>query len=212
MEVIKLVVNCFGVNTYILADMDTKECAIVDPGVSDTKEREALKKAIDKYSLKPVHLINTHMHIDHVLGNSYVADEYGLKPEAHGDDEFLGARVREQARMFGLPFDVDDTSVGTYLEDGDIINVGKSSLRVLTVPGHSPGSIALYCADSGFVLTGDALFAGSIGRTDLPGGGHGILINSIRTRLLTLPDDTIVYPGHGQPTTVGIEKRQNPYL
>lgn len=212
MEVIKLIVNGFGVNTYILADTATKECAIVDPGVSDSNEREALKKAIDKYGLKPTHLINTHLHIDHVLGNGFVTKEYGLKPEAHKDDEFLASRVKEQARMFGLPIDVDNTFIDTYLEDGDEIKVGESTLKVLTVPGHSPGSIALYCPESHFVVTGDALFAGSIGRTDLPGGDYKTLIDSISSQLMTLPDDTVVYPGHGQPTTIGLEKEHNPYL
>lgn len=212
MEVIKLIVNGFGVNTYILADTATKECAIVDPGVSDSNEREALKKAIDKYGLKPTHLINTHLHIDHVLGNGFVTKEYGLKPEAHKDDEFLASRVKEQARMFGLPIDVDNTFIDTYLEDGDEIKVGESTLKVLTVPGHSPGSIALYCPESHFVVTGDALFAGNIGRTDLPGGDYKTLIDSISSQLMTLPDDTVVYPGHGQPTTIGLEKEHNPYL
>lgn len=212
MEVIKLIVNGFGVNTYILADTATKECAIVDPGVSDSNEREALKKAIDKYGLKPTHLINTHLHIDHVLGNGFVTKEYGLKPEAHKDDEFLASRVKDQARMFGLPIDVDNTFIDTYLEDGDEIKVGESTLKVLTVPGHSPGSIALYCPESHFVVTGDALFAGSIGRTDLPGGDYKTLIDSISSQLMTLPDDTVVYPGHGQPTTIGMEKEHNPYL
>lgn len=212
MEVIKLVVNGFGENTYILADTDTKECAIVDPGVSDAEERDALRRAVTKYGLTPVHLVNTHLHIDHVLGNGFVSEEYGLRPEAHMKDEFLGSRVKDQARMFGLPLDVDDTAIGTYLDDGDEIRVGDSSLKVLAVPGHSPGSIALYCPDSRFVITGDALFAGGIGRTDLPGGDYKTLIDSISSRLMTLPDDTVVYPGHGMPTTIGAEKRQNPFL
>lgn len=212
MEVIKLVVNGFGENTYIVADMTVKECAIVDPGVSDHEERDALRKAVAKYGLKPVHLINTHLHIDHVLGNAFVCEEYGLTPKAHKDDAFLGARVKEQARMFGIPLKVEDTVIGSYLEDGDEIRVGDSVLKVLAVPGHSPGSIALYCPDSHFVITGDALFAGSIGRTDLPGGDYSTLIDSISSRLMTLPDDTVVYPGHGMPTTIGAEKSQNPYL
>lgn len=212
MEVIKLVVNGFGENTYILADMATKECAIVDPGVSDSDEEAALKRAIDKYGLKPTHLINTHLHIDHVLGNAFVGHEYGLESHAHKADEFLGARVKEQARMFGIPLEPENTLIGTYLEEGDELKVGDSTLRVLAVPGHSPGSISLYCPDSKFVMTGDALFAGGIGRTDLPGGDYKTLIHAITDKLLSLPDDTVVYPGHGAPSTIGIEKRENPYL
>lgn len=212
MEIIQLTVNGFGENTYILADPATKECAIVDPGVSNREEQEALVKAIEKYGLKPTHLINTHLHVDHVLGNKFVKEHYGLKIEAHRDDEFLAKRVKTQAEMFGVGNAVEDVVIDTYLEDGDTISVGNGSLKVIAVPGHSPGSICLYCAQSHFVLTGDALFANSIGRTDLPGGDYKTLINSIDTKLMKLPDNTEVFPGHGPSTTIGTEKKYNPFL
>lgn len=212
MEIIQLVVNAFGENTYIVADMKSRECAIIDPGMSNQRERTALIQAIERDNLKPTHLINTHLHIDHVLGNSFVATTYGLKVEGNKNDAFLGSRIVEQARMFGLTNDADNTVIETYLEDGDEIHIGDSILKVIGVPGHSPGSIALYSPESHFVITGDALFAGSIGRTDLPGGDYATLINSITKNLMALPEDTIVYPGHGPSTTIGKEKMQNPYL
>lgn len=212
MEVIQLVVNGFGENTYILADMKTHRCAIVDPGLSDDEEKEAFVKAVEKYQLTPEQLINTHLHVDHIMGNAFVADKYKLKVSAHEADSFLGMRAREQARMFGIPMEIKDTAIDTFLEDGDEVKVGESTMHVISVPGHSPGSIALYCKESHFVVTGDALFAGSIGRTDLPGGDFDTLINSLTRRLMALPDDTVVYPGHGPATTIGKEKIQNPYL
>lgn len=212
MKILKLIVNGFGENTYIVFDEATRECAIIDPGVSDVHEQDALVRAIEKYDLKPVHLINTHMHIDHVLGNKFVTKQYDLGVEANKADEFLGKRVSEQARMFGLPLDVADSVIESYLEDGDIVKIGESKLKVLAVPGHSPGSIALYCQSDSFVLTGDALFAGSIGRTDLPGGDFDTLIIALDNKIMTLPDKTVVYPGHGPATTVGQEKKSNPYL
>ena len=212
MEVIQLVFNAFGENTYIVADISSRECAIIDPGMSDKREQTAFIQAIERNHLKPVHLINTHLHIDHVLGNKFIASNYGLTIEANNEDAFLGSRIVEQARMFGLPGDADNCAIETFLNDGDEIRIGNSLLKVLGVPGHSPGSIALYDKDSHFVITGDALFAGSIGRTDLPGGDYATLIGSITQKLMKLPEDTIVYPGHGPATTIGKEKTQNPYL
>jgi len=212
MEIIQLTVNAFGENTYILADKATGQCAIVDPGLSNAKEEQALVNAIDKYGLVPARLINTHMHVDHVLGNNFVKCHYGLAAEAHKDDEFLAKRVEAQANMFGMGCKVAEVSIDKHLADGDTIKVGESLLQVLSVPGHSPGSICLYCAGSQFVLTGDALFAGSIGRTDLPGGDHKTLVAAINNKLMKLPEGTDVFPGHGPATTIGKEKRRNPYL
>ncbi|MCM1005821.1 MAG: MBL fold metallo-hydrolase [Prevotella sp.] len=212
MQIIQLTVNGFGENTYILADEATKQCAIIDPGVSDLQEQKALKAAIDKYSLIPTHLINTHLHIDHVLGNDFVKKQWGLKLSANDKDDFLGKRVTEQARMFGMQFRVEAPVIDNPLEDGDEIKIGESVLKVLAVPGHSPGSICLYCPESKFVITGDALFNGSIGRTDLPGGDFSSLKDAIANKLMTLPDDTDVFPGHGPATTIGNEKKYNPFL
>ena len=212
MNVSRFTVNPFGENTYVLWDEASREAAIVDPGVSNDREREALEAFIERERLLPVHLINTHMHIDHVLGNLWARDKYGLKVEANPADDFLGSALLAQARTFGMRVQVAPHCSETPLHHGDRIFVGKEPLDIIEVPGHSPGSISLYAPESAFVITGDALFPGSIGRTDLAGGDHAMLVGSIRSRLLTLPDDTAVLPGHGPETTIGHEKRTNPYL
>ena len=130
----------------------------------------------------------------------------------HKDDEFLGKRLQMQADAFGIMEKIEDVSIDTYLKEGDIIKVGSGKLEVLHVPGHSPGSIALYDKEDDFVITGDALFQGSVGRTDLPGGNGTQLIKAIRENLLPLPDSTVVYPGHGPATTIGRERAANPFL
>lgn len=152
------------------------------------------------------------MHLDHIFGNLTVKEKYGLDIKAHPDDDFLGKSLSESVRRFNLRIPVSDHGVDIALKDGETLYLGKEPVKVISVPGHSPGSIALYCPESGFVITGDALFCGSIGRTDLPGGNHATLIRSVTDRLLTLPDSTTVLPGHGPETTVGEEKRSNPYL
>lgn len=212
MNVSRFTVNPFGENTYVLWDADSREAVIIDPGMSNEAEREALDKFIEREKLTPVHLVNTHQHIDHCLGNQYVKNRYGLKLEANEGDDFLGQTLREQSRRFGMRVTADNAVSDIHLSDGDRFYVGKEPVEVLAVPGHSPGSIALYAPESSFVITGDALFPGSIGRTDLPGGSLPTLVDSIRKRLFTLPDDTVVLPGHGGETTIGIEKRSNPYL
>lgn len=212
MKVLTLTYGPFAENTYIVYDPETMDCAIVDPGVFDAEDRRHLQQVIDSNGLHPVHLINTHMHLDHVIGNQWVGEAYGLRPEANRSDAVLGDRLTEQARMFGLPINPKAIPIETYLEDGDTVRIGRGELKVIAVPGHSPGSIALYDAQDGFVLTGDALFAGSIGRTDLPGGDFHTLINAITTRLLTLPPNTIVYPGHGPTSTIATERATNPCL
>lgn len=212
MKVEHFTFNDFAVNTYIVYDPDSSYCAIIDPGMTDKTETARIVQFIDRMNLRPLHLINTHQHIDHVMGNDFVRDIYNITPSANRRDEFLGGRLREQAAMFGLRNTPDIVPVTTFLNDGDMISIGTGALKVLEVPGHSPGSIALYDAAGEFVITGDALFNTSIGRTDLPGGDFDILIHSIKTKLLTLPDSTVVLPGHGPSTTIGYEKRLNPYL
>lgn len=203
--------NDFAVNTYIVYDPASLCCAIIDPGMTDTTETARVVQFIDRKNLRPLHLINTHQHIDHVMGNDFMRHIYNLNPSANKRDEFLGERLREQAAMFGLRNSPNIVPVTAFLNDGDIIPIGTGALKVLEVPGHSPGSIALYDAIGEFVITGDALFNASIGRTDLPGGDFDILIHSIKTKLFTLPNNTVVLPGHGA-TTIGDEKRLNPYL
>jgi glyoxylase-like metal-dependent hydrolase (beta-lactamase superfamily II) len=135
-----------------------------------------------------------------------------LQLEGNIDDQFLAERISQQAKMFGLPMEVDDLKINTALADGDNVKIGSESLDVIHVPGHSPGGIALYAPESGFLISGDSLFQRSIGRTDLPGGDYGQLINSLNQKLMTLPSDTVVYPGHGPETTIKDEKDFNPYL
>lgn len=212
MKVSRFVFNMFGVNTYVMWDPSTLETAIVDPGMIDGQESNALFDFIARNNLKPVHLINTHMHLDHIFGNIAVKDRYGLDIKAHPDDDFLGRNLAQSAARFGIRTSTPDHGLDIPLKDGDTLMLGKESIEIIAVPGHSPGSIALYCPESGFVLTGDALFQGSIGRTDLPGGDHTVLVNSIANRLFALPDSTVVLPGHGPETTIGHEKKSNPYL
>lgn len=212
MKVSRFVFNMFGINTYVMWDVDSLEAAIVDPGMIDDNERNALDSFIDRNNLKVKHLINTHMHLDHIFGNAYIKEKYGLEIKAHPEDNFLGLTLREQASHFHLPLQLTDTGLDVELHDGDTIYLGKEPIKILSVPGHSPGSIALYCPESNFVITGDALFKGSIGRTDLPRGNQSQLLHSIEKTLFKLPDDTVVLPGHGPETTIGFEKSHNPFF
>lgn len=202
----------FGINTYVVYDPETRDCAVVDPGMMDSQEEKAMTDFLEKNSLKVTNIINTHLHIDHVAGNDFLKRFSDATVLAHKSDEPLGDRVRQQAFAFGLNSEFANVKIDEYLTDGQIIHIGNGELKVLEVPGHSLGSIALYDEKDHFVIVGDALFNGSIGRTDLPGGNYSQLINSIKSKLLTLPDDTIVYSGHGNPTTIGAEKRSNPFL
>lgn len=212
MKVSRFIFNPFGINTLVVWDPDSCEAVIVDPGMSNQHEIDAIDSFVEGNGLKVVGLVNTHLHIDHVMGNAYVKSRYGVESQAHPDDAFLGARCDEQARRFGLRGNFGAVTIDKPLNDGDRIYVGKDFLEVLSVPGHSPGSIALYSPSAGFVISGDALFQGSIGRTDLPGGSQPVLIDAIRRKLFALPDSTVVIPGHGPETTIGNEKKFNPYV
>lgn len=215
LRVQRFVFNTFGENTYLVINPETSDAAVVDPGMNTARECAEFDRFVADNSLKITQIINTHLHVDHCFGDNYVRARYGAKVASHPDDAFLGERVAAQMRAFGMlscggePEPVVSDAV---LRDGDLVAVGDDELLVLHVPGHSPGSIALYSATGGFVLTGDALFQGSIGRTDLPGGSHPQLVAAIRKKLLTLPAATTVYPGHGPATTIGAEARYNPYL
>lgn len=202
----------FGVNCYVVYDPVEKEAAVVDPGIVDNRELEAIDKFLSDRDLHLIAVINTHQHIDHVLANGGLADKYGVPVMAHDADAFLGEGLQAQARQFGLPFRMENAGVTHSLRDGDRIKIGSGELQVIHVPGHSPGGIALYDAADGFVITGDSLFEGSIGRTDLPGGDIARLLESVKKRLYTLPDNTVVYPGHGASTTIGREKASNPFI
>lgn len=212
MEVLQLTFNCFGVNTYVVYEPESRECAVIDPGMSNEKEQYKLQRLIEDKCLKPVHLVNTHLHVDHVIGNGFIRSCYGLKVEANNADAFLGISLGQQKQMFGMFDDGNTETIDVNLTEGEKIQIGNTCLVVLEVPGHSPGGLALYDKDSGFVIVGDSLFNGSIGRTDLPGGDMNVLLDAVHSKLLTLPDDTKVYPGHGPATTISVERRCNPYL
>lgn len=202
----------FEVNCYVVYDPVEKEAAIIDPGIVDNREIEAIDQFLTKNQLKVVAVINTHLHIDHVVANSGLSEKYAVEVLAHEGDKFLGDRLQDQAREFGLPFRMENAGVTRYLHDGEKIKIGSGELEVIHVPGHSPGGIALYDQADGFLISGDTLFEGSIGRTDLPGGNLARLLESVKNRLYSLPDSTMVYPGHGRSTTIGKEKKSNPFV
>ena len=204
--------NPFAENTYVVYDDDSKECVIIDPGCGTPSEENQLFGFIDSHRLKPFLILNTHGHIDHILGNASVKKRYGIPVAAHLNvkNDFL--RSRQQAAMFGLPFSGDCDLPDRNLKDGEIIKIGESTLEVISTPGHAEGSISLFAEIEGWVFTGDALFCRSIGRTDFPGGSYETLRESIKTRLFHLPDDTTVFPGHGESTTIFDEQHYNMFL
>lgn len=212
MKIQKFTFNMFGVNTYILWDEASHEAAIVDPGMIDEAEERVLDDFIKRNNLKITHLINTHMHLDHTFGDRHIQKQYGVKIEGHQSDDFLGENLPAQARSFGIGQEVTPIEIEHNLHEGDKIKIGDEELEVLHVPGHSPGSLVLYAPKSGFLLAGDVIFKNSIGRTDLAGGNGPELIDGIQSKIMTLPPDTIVYPGHGPSTTIGSEATFNPYL
>ena len=205
-----LTFNPFQENTYVIS-APSGECIIIDPGCFDEYEREELVECIDKQKLKPVRLINTHCHIDHVLGNAYVAKTWNLGLEIHmGEIPVLASGV-SVSNMYGVPYDPSPLP-SSFLAEGDEVVLDGISMKVLFTPGHSPASICLYNQSDGWVIGGDVLFYESIGRTDLPGGDHQTLLHSIRSQLFVLPNETIVYPGHGPTTKIGYEKMFNPFM
>lgn len=212
MEVKRFVCNMIRENTYVVSD-DTRKAVIIDCGAFYDMEKAAIKQYIDDNQLVPKHLIATHGHVDHHLGDRFVFDTWGLKPEVAGGDEDLMERLPEQAKeICGEQLTADDFApVGRYLTPADTIDFGHSRLTLIDAPGHSPGGTAFYSEADKVLFTGDTLFRGSIGRTDLEGGSMFLIIQSLRM-LSQLPDDTVVYPGHGESTTIGYEVASNPYL
>ena len=206
------VFNPFAENTYVVYDENIKDCVIIDPGCSNAGEENELFGYIDSHHLKPLMVIDTHGHIDHIVGNAAVKKRYGINVAAHPNvkNDFL--RSRQQAAMFGLPFSGDCELPDVDLEDGELITIGEGALEVISTPGHAMGSISLYAEIEGWVFTGDALFCRSIGRTDFPGGNYEQLRTNIIERLFRLPDDTEVYSGHGESTTIFDERRFNMFL
>ena len=197
-------------NTYLLYN-ELKECIIIDPGSYYPEDQQMLSSFIDDNGLKPRLLLNTHCHLDHVFSNKYIAEKYDLVLHIHPKEEKMLERAPASGLMFNLPFDNYSGKL-TYLVEGQNITFGEDLLEILFTPGHSPGSVCFYCRAQKFIIGGDVLFKQSIGRTDLPGGDHDTLLTSIRTKLFSLPDDVIVYSGHGPSTTIGSEKKDNPFL
>jgi len=200
----------FQENTYVLSD-ETKECVIIDPGCYDRSERAQLAGYISEKKLRPVRLLNTHGHIDHVFGNKFISESYQLGPEIHKKDLGVLDSLMQVAQLYGLQAE-PSPAPSAFLDEGDTVAFGRSALDVLFAPGHSPGSICFVSRPQKFVIGGDVLFYGSIGRTDLPGGDYDTLIGSIRTRLFPLGDDFTVYSGHGPETTIGFERKHNPFV
>lgn len=211
MEVLSLTFGPFQENTYILVD-DNKECAIVDPGCSNSEERVYLKTTIEQRGLKPVLLLNTHCHIDHVFGNAFVAEEWSLDLHAHKLDLPTLEMVPLSCQLYGIPGYIESPKPKVFIDEGDVIEFGNTKLDVIFVPGHAPGHVAFINHDDRVVINGDVLFRGSIGRTDLPGGNHAELERSIREKMYTLPDDYVVCCGHGPNTTIGEEKSGNAFF
>lgn len=203
--------NPFQENTYVVYD-ETKECVIFDPGNINVKEDKILSAFIEKEQLNVVQLINTHCHLDHVFGNQYVVEKYKVEFSMHkGEVPVLNSFI-PTCQLYGIPIKVPSPSPTKFIEHQDVISFGNTQLLALLTPGHSPASLSFYCEASGFIISGDVLFRESIGRTDLPGGNFDTLVNSINAHLFTLPNQTIVYSGHGPTTTIGYEKENNPFL
>ena len=203
--------NPFQENTYVIYD-DSKECIIIDPGCYTASERQQLLDFIEKGGLKPVRLLNTHCHLDHVFGNKLMVDTYDLVLEIHEGELPVLDAMPQVAAKYGIPNVTNSPAPGAFLKPGDSVSFGQTSLKILFTPGHSPASVSFYNAQEKYVIAGDVLFQGSIGRTDLPGGDYATLIQSIKQELLPLGDEVLVYSGHGAETTIGVEKATNPFL
>ena len=201
--------NALQENTYVLYD-DTREAIIIDPGCYGRAEEATLKAFVAAEGLRVTHLLNTHCHIDHVLGNHFVKSTYGVDLWIHPADEPVLRAVETYAPQWGFAQYAPTTA--EHFFEGDTFSFGQSTLEIRFTPGHAPGHVVFYAAEDGFCVGGDVLFRESIGRTDLPGGHHQTLLRSIREQLFTLPDDTVVHPGHGPTTTIAHEKRYNPFL
>lgn len=206
----RFIFNNFQVNTYILHN-EKSECLIIDPACYDREEEKQITDFIESNNLKPIKTINTHNHIDHILGNPFIKDTYNIPLLAHQSGDIFLKSAFDSAAAFSFILK-EVVSPDAFIDEGDVIELGADPLQVIYTPGHADGSICLYSEADKFVITGDALFKDSIGRTDLPTGDYEVLNKNIKEKLFTLPPDTIVYPGHGAATTIGDELMNNPFV
>lgn len=212
LKIKQFVFNDFGECTYVVIDEATLDAIVVDPGMADPDELKRFDDFITDNHINIKEVVNTHLHIDHCFGANYVKDKYGVPVAAHINDATLGDNIAGQARMFGIRGEHANVMIDAPLAEGDTVTVGTEKLEVIHTPGHTQGGICLYSPTGKFLLSGDTLFKGTIGRTDHPGGNHEQLVESLNNKLLNaLPDDTLVLPGHGPATTIGQEKKSNPF-
>ena len=211
MQLKKFIVNPVEVNCYLLWD-ETNEAVLIDCGAWYPQEREHIKEFIESNGLTLKHHLNTHLHFDHIFGNVFIEETFGVKTSANDADWPWAENIKERVARFGMKYDEKVPILGSILNDGDGITFGNSRIVAIAVPGHSPGSLAYHIPEAKMLFSGDALFRGSIGRTDFPDSNHRALIYAIREKLLTLPEDTVVYPGHDRETTIEFEKKYNMYL
>ncbi|MDO5074717.1 MAG: MBL fold metallo-hydrolase [Bacteroidales bacterium] len=205
--------NMVEENTYIIHDTATREAAIIDCGALYPHEQKNLLDYIQEHELRIVHLLNTHGHFDHVFGLQWASETFGVRPMLHQAEETLYLAAEEGLKLFfPHPFPLPVPPIGKLLQEGDSIPLGEHNLKVLFTPGHTPGGVCFYDEQAAVLLAGDSLFQENIGRCDLPGGNLSTLLQSLRDKLLPLPDAVVVYPGHGPSTTIGHERKYNPYL
>lgn len=210
LQVEKFTFNPFQENTYLVYD-ETKEAIIVDPGCFNSLEEQQLIEFVDQNELKVVKLFNTHAHIDHILGNAFVRQKFKVKLYAYSSSFPMLELAEKSAKMYQIPY-TPSPEIDEQVKGGEVLKFGNSSMDILFVPGHAPDHLVLYAKEDHFIIGGDVLFRGSIGRTDLPGGDHNELIRNIQEKVFTLPSETIVYSGHGPETNIGYEKETNPFF
>ena len=206
----RFIFNTIQENTYVVYNQKDA-CAVIDPGCYFPEEKQMLGVWLHEHHLLPNLLLNTHCHLDHVFGNKWVAGKYDLELQMGEKELWTFNFAPESGVRWSMPFENYKGNI-LFLKDGDHVMLGEDSLEVIFTPGHSVGHVVFYNSKQGFVIGGDVLFRNGIGRTDIPGGDSNLLLKSIRDRLFTLPDDVIVYPGHGEPTTIGYEKENNPFI
>lgn len=206
----KFVVNPLAENSFVVSD-ETGECVFVDPGFYYEEEYDEIRDYISTNNLRPVKIVNTHCHFDHIMGVEFIRNEYRIPFCAHREDSFWVEKVIEQGEMFGFKMKAV-AAIDEYLVENSEVSFGNTKLKIIHVPGHSPGHVVFYIPEENVLIAGDVLFYGSIGRTDLPGGHHETLVSGIKNKLFTLPAETKVFCGHGPETTIGFEQQTNPFL